>query len=153
MRRSFVHPAAILTGLILAPLIVACAGSPSESVEPPARLTVGTWGADGAGVIVTGSLVHVHIGCTKGDFPLPALLDSEGRFNVPGSYILRAYPVQLGPSLPARFAGIVRGSVLTLSVAVDDTVDKKLVALGPVTITLRREPNLGPCPICESAPR
>jgi hypothetical protein len=104
-------------------------------------------------VIVTGSLVHVHIGCTKGDFPLPALLDSEGRFNVPGSYILRAYPVQLGPSLPARFAGIVRGSVLTLSVAVDDTVDKKLVALGPVTITLRREPNLGPCPICESAPR
>jgi len=116
-------------------------------------LALGTWGADGAGVIVTESLVHVHIGCTKGDFALPATLDADGRFNVPGSYILRAYPVQLGPSHPARFAGVVRGSSLTLSVAVDDTVEKKLVALGPVTILLGREPKLGPCPICATAPR
>lgn len=134
---------------VLLPLVVACAGSPSAAVSPPTLLAVGTWGSEGAGVIVSDTLVHVHIGCTKGDFPRPSALDS-GRFNVAGAYILRAFPVQLGPSLPARFSGVVRGSVLTLAVAVDDTVDKRLVALGPVTITLGREPKLGPCPICRA---
>lgn len=153
MRRPFAHPAAIPAGLAVLVLALACAGSPSETVTPPTQLPVGTWGADGAGVVVADTLAHVHIGCTKGDFPLPASLDADGRFNVPGSYILRAYPVQRGPSLPARFAGVVRGSSLTLSVAIDDTVEKKLVALGPVTIVLGRVPNLGPCPICTSAPR
>lgn len=126
----------------------ACAGSPSASAPLPTELHLGTWGGDGAGVIVTDTLAHVHVACTKGDFPRPVTLDADARFNVAGQYILRAFPVQVGPSLPARFSGVVRGNLLTLSIAVDDTVEKKLVALGPITVVLGRDPNLGPCPIC-----
>ena len=95
----------------------------------------------------------MHVGCTTGDFTRPPALNFAGRFNVAGTYILRAYPVQIGPSLPARFSGVVRGSLLTISVAVDDTVEKKFVALGKLIITLGREPRLGPCPICVTPTR
>ncbi len=128
-------------------LLAACAGSPSAAAPLPSQLALGTWGGDGAGVLVSDTLAHVHVGCTNGDFPRPVALDS-GRFNVAGEYILRAFPIVIGPPLPARFSGVVRGSLLTLSIAVNDTVEKKLVVLGPVTITLGREPKLGPCPIC-----
>ncbi len=134
--------------LSVAILAAACTGSGSAEPPPPTQLALGTWGTDGAGLIVTDTLAHVHFGCTKGDFRRPLSLDADGRFNVAGSYILRAYPITIGPSLPARFTGVVRGSVLTLSIAIDDTVAKTLVALGPVSVVLGRSPNLGPCPIC-----
>lgn len=140
--------AAMLAMLSVAILAAACTGSGSAEPPPATQLALGTWGTDGAGLIVTDTLAHVHFGCTKGDFRRPQTLDADGRFNVNGSYILRAYPITIGPSLPARFTGVVRGSVLTLSIAIDDTVAKTLVALGPVSLVLGRSPNLGPCPIC-----
>ncbi|MBK8057479.1 MAG: hypothetical protein IPK33_06285 [Gemmatimonadetes bacterium] len=148
MRISSVSRASALAGALGLTIVAACAGSPSAEATLPTQLALGTWGSDGAGVIVSDTLAHVHVGCTKGDFPRPMALDS-GRFNVAGQYILRAYPIQIGPPLPARFSGVVRGSLLTLSVAVEDTVERKLVVLGPITITLGREPRLGPCPICQ----
>lgn len=112
------------------------------------ELTLGTWGGDDAGVIATDSLTHVHVGCTFGDMPGRIHLDADGRFTVDGSYVLRAYPIMVGPSLPAQFSGRVSGRTLTLAIAVNDSVDKKLVALGPITITYGRSPSMGPCPIC-----
>jgi hypothetical protein len=138
--------------LALAGLLAgSCSGS---SLLPPSDgiLAVGTWGGDNSGVIVTDSAVHVHVGCTFGDMPGNIQLDAEGRFTIDGSYVLRAYPVQIGPSLPAQFSGRVAGSTLTLAIAVDDTVEGKVVALGPVTVVYGREPEMGPCPICR-APR
>jgi hypothetical protein len=111
-------------------------------------LQTGTWGGSNAGVIVADSVTHVHIGCTFGDVAGPIELDSDGRFTINGTYVLRAYPVVTGPSLPAQFSGQVTGRTLTLAVAVNDTVDKKVVALGPVTVIHGEEPQLGPCPIC-----
>jgi hypothetical protein len=35
-------------------------------------------------------------------------------------------------------------------VAVNDTIEKKLVALGPVTVTFGREPRMQQCPICRT---
>lgn len=113
---------------------------------------MGTWGADNQGVIVTDSAAHVHVGCTFGDMPGDIRLDVNGRFTVNGSFVLRAYPVQVGPSLPAVFSGRVVGSVLTLAVEVNDTVENKMVALGPIAVVYGREPRMGPCPICR-APR
>ena len=75
-------------------------------------------------------------------------MDDEGRFSVPGSYMLRAYPIPIGPTVPAQMAGEVRGRRLTFSIAVNDTVTKELVVLGPSTVTFGREPEMGPCPIC-----
>ena len=132
-------------------LVGSCSGS---SLLPPSDgiLAVGTWGGDDSGVVVTDSAVHVHVGCTFGDMPGNVQLDQEGRFTTDGSYVLRAYPIQTGPSLPAQFSGRVVGRTLTLAIAVNDTVERKVVALGPITVVYGREPEMGPCPICR-APR
>ncbi len=109
---------------------------------------MGTWGGAGAGVIVADTVVHVHIGCTFGDLPGRIALDANSRFTRDGSYVLRAFPVLIGPTLPAQFSGVVEGNRLTIVVAVNDTTSGRVVALGPVTVTLGSEPQLGPCPIC-----
>lgn len=135
-------------GLALTLLLLGCGSR--ETVLPPAgnQLAVGEWGGDNAGIIVSESIAHVHIDCTIGDFPMPVTLDENHRFNVTGSYVLRAFPVQLGPSLPAQFAGVIDGNELTFTVAVNDTVEKKLVALGPVKVYYRRQASMRQCPIC-----
>jgi len=137
--------------VLLSALIAGCGGS---DLLPPSDgfLAVGTWGGENSGVIVTDSASHVHVGCTFGDMPGSIPLDASGRFTVDGSYVLRAYPVQVGPSLPAQFSGRVEGGRLTLAIAVNDTVEKKVVALGPITVIWGHDPRMGPCPICR-APR
>jgi hypothetical protein len=134
--------------LIAAVLLIGC--TEDDAILPLLgdELAVGTWGGQNAGVLVDDSLAHVHVGCTLGNFPRPATIDQEGHFSVSGEYVLRAYPVAIGPSLPAQFAGTLRGRNLTLTVAVNDTTQQKLVLLGPVNLTFDREPRLGPCPIC-----
>jgi len=134
--------ATVLATLFLA----ACART--DSIGPGDTLPVGTWGGEGAGLIVEDTIAHVHINCTFGNFAGPITLDDNRRFNVAGEYVLRTYPVMVGPPQPAQFAGVIESNTLTLTVAVNDTTEKKLVALGPVVVYLGREPNLGPCPIC-----
>ena len=136
-----------LSLIALGLLVGSCSGS---SLLPPSDgiLAVGTWGGDNSGVIVTDSAVHVHVGCTFGDMPGNVPLDATGRFTIDGSYVLRAYPIQIGPSLPAQFSGRVSGRTLTLAIAVHDTVERKVVALGPITVVYGRAPEMGPCPIC-----
>src|SRR5688500_18155949 len=82
------------------------------------ELAIGIWGGDNAGVIVDDTIAHVHIGCTFGNFGGPVNLDASGRFTVAGSYVLRAYPVLVGPSHPAQFSGLVQNNKLTLYVTV-----------------------------------
>jgi hypothetical protein len=84
--------------------------------------------------------------------PGTIVLDAGGRFVVDGNYVLRAYPIVLGPALPAQFSGRVIGRTLVLAIAVNDTVENKVVALGPITVEFGRTPQMGPCPICR-APR
>ena len=115
----------------------------------PTRLEAGTWGGENAGVLVDGSKAHVHVGCTFGDFPVPVTLDEESRFSVTGSYLLRAFPVAVGPTMPATFAGQIRNGTLTMTVAVNDTIQRQLTVLGPVSVVYGREARMGPCPICE----
>jgi hypothetical protein len=139
---------AIGFGLIAAS--VAFSACPSnDPVSPDGNLLTGTWGGENVSLMVEQAVAHVHVGCTNGDFTTPIAVDADGRVNVSGSYVLRAYPIQIGPSLPAQLAGLLRGRQLTFTVAVNDTVEKKLVVLGPVTVTLGREPRMGPCPICD----
>lgn len=147
MRRLEALPRIALAGLLAA----ACtdAGMVPPAAGPLAR---GTWGGQDAGVIVTDSTTHVHIGCTLGDIPARILLDAQGRFSVVGTYNLSAYPVQVGPAFPAAFSGMVRANALTFTVSVNDTVQKRTVILGPATVTFNRTPSMGPCPIC-AAPR
>lgn len=136
----------IALALMCAPLLATC--EQGTIIPSDGLLNLGTWGGDNSGVIVTEDQAHVHVGCTFGDMPGRVAVDESGRFTVDGSYVLRAYPIQVGPSLPAQFSGRVVGKTLTLAIAVNDTVEKKTVALGPITVVYGRNPEMGPCPIC-----
>ena len=117
---------------------------------PAGGVVKGTWGGENAGLIADDSSAHVHIACTFGNVPGAIVLDAAGRFDVPGEYVLRAYPVYVGPSLPARFQGSVLGSVMTLRVTVSDTTADTTAHLGPVRLIYGQEPRMQACPICRS---
>jgi hypothetical protein len=136
----------IMLGTALVMTLATC--GPSDPSGLADELAQGTWGGKQAAVMVNGDLAHVHVGCTNGNFPVPVELDADGRFSVAGDYLLRAYPVAIGPTMPAQFAGVVHGRELVMTVAVNDTVAHELVVLGPVTVQLGHDPEMGPCPIC-----
>jgi hypothetical protein len=127
-------------------VIVALLGCGSSLHQPLEPLLVGTWGGDNAGLIATDSSAHIHIGCTVGDIHQPVVVDSSGRFDVPGIYNITAYPVYRGPDHPARISGRLVGRVMSLTVTLTDTA----VTLGPVQLTFGKEPRMGPCPICRT---
>src|SRR5512134_3839507 len=112
--------------------LLACSSGP----DAPIGEITGTWGGDDAGLIVSDSGTHVHIGCTSGDVAGAILPDGAGRFDVAGEYTVDAYPVGPGTTHPARFTGRVTGNTMTLSVTLTDTTR----ALGPVTLTYGRTP-------------
>lgn len=129
-------------------VLLSC-GAPSTAIPPfDGRLPLGTWGGDSAGLIVSDTAVHLHIGCTYGDVSGRIPVESNGHFDVAGTYMLRAYPIAVGPSVPARFVGRLDGSTVTVTVTVDDTVQHQTVVRGPVVVRYGDEPRLGPCPIC-----
>lgn len=135
----------------LAAAVVGAGTCDGASFGPEAFLAEGTWGGDDAGIVATDSIAHVHFGCTYGDFPAPIELDADGRFSVSGEYVIEAYPVAVGPTMPAELAGVVRGRDLTMTVAVNDTVDHRLVVFGPTTVRLGTDPDMRMCPICAMA--
>ena len=128
-------------------LSLGCSGTGANLFPFSGELTLGTWGGDAAGMIVSDTSMHLHIGCTYGDVSGRVAV-TNGGFDVSGSYMLRAYPIAVGPTVPARFTGKVTGNVATITATIDDTVQHQTVVKGPVTVTLGETPRLGPCPIC-----
>ena len=120
--------------------ILACSAATSARITEVS----GTWGGDNAGMIVTNTDVHVHIGCTLGDAVGPIHPDADGRFAATGTYNVDAYPIDRGITHPATFSGQVVGQTMTLTVSLSDTAR----VLGPVTLIYGKEPKMGPCPIC-----
>ena len=127
--------------------VVACSATTS-SLPPDGLLPLGTWGGDNAGMIVGDTAMHLHVGCTFGDVSGRVAVGGNGSFDVQGSYMLRAFPITVGPTVPARFTGTVTGNVATVTATIDDTVQHQTVVKGPVVVTLGETPRLGPCPIC-----
>ena len=128
-------------------LLSACA-SADTLVSADGLLPLGNFGGDNAGMIVGDTATHLHIGCTYGDISGRIALDQNGRFDVAGSYMLRAYPIAVGPAVPARFVGRLQGSTVVVTVTVNDTVAKAIVVKGPASVTYGVEPKDMPCPIC-----
>jgi hypothetical protein len=120
--------------------ILAC----SAATSTPITDVVGTWGGDNAGLIVSNTDVHVHIGCTLGDAVGPIRTDADGRFEATGTYNVDAYPVDRGITHPASFTGHIVGQTMTLTVTLTDIAR----VLGPVTLIYGKDPKMGPCPIC-----
>ena len=128
-------------------LLVSCSGTGPNLFPFSGELAVGTWGGDAAGMIVSETSMHLHVGCTYGDVSGRVAV-MGGTFDVSGSYMLRAFPVAVGPTVPARFTGKVTGNVATVTATIDDTVQHQTVVKGPVVVTLGETPRLGACPIC-----
>ena len=133
-----------ITAILLGVAVIAC----SAATSTPITDVVGTWGGDNAGLIVNGTDIHVHIGCTLGDAVGPIVADQNGRFEVTGTYNVDAYPVNRGITHPATFSGQIVGQSMTLTVSLTDTAR----VLGPVTLVYGKEPKMGPCPICRVPP-
>ena len=136
-----------LLATIAAVASLACAAA-SPVVPADLLLPLGTYGGDSAGLIVGDTAMHLHIGCTFGDVSGRVPVDASGRFDVAGSYTLRAYPITVGPAVPARFIGTIDGNRVVVTATIDDTVEHRTVVHGPVSVTLGEEPKPGPCPIC-----
>src|SRR6266576_1020502 len=79
-------------------LALGCSGTGSSLPSFDGAIAIGTWGGDGAGMIVADTSMHLHIGCTYGDVSgrVPIV---NGSFDVTGSYMLRAYPITVGPAV------------------------------------------------------
>ena len=138
-----------LSSLGLLPVCLYAAASCSTFDAPAGSvLASGTYGGTDAGLIVADTAFHLHVGCTYGDYSGKAALDRDGNFSVAGSYMLRAYPIVVGPSVPAQFTGHVSGASVTITAVVNDTVQHTIVTKGPVVVTLGTNPQMGPCPIC-----
>jgi hypothetical protein len=126
----------------------ACSSATSAVLPPDGLVPLGNWGGDSSAMIVSDTATHLHIACTYGDVSGRIAFDATGAFDVSGSYMLRAYPITVGPTVPARFVGRLNGSTLTVTAIVNDTTQHKTVTRGPVIVTLNGDPKLGPCPIC-----
>lgn len=140
-----------LAALAVSVAATAIVGCSAASVDPPrldGKLALGTWGGENAGMIVSDTAMHLHVGCTYGDVSGRIAVTSDGRFDVSGSYMLRAYPIVQGPAVPARFQGQTDGVTATVTVTVNDTVQRKIVVEGPITLRYGDQPRMGPCPIC-----
>lgn len=129
-----------ITLTLSAVAVLACSTATSTRITE----VVGTWGGDNAGLIVSNTDVHIHIGCTLGDAVGPIHPDANGQFAATGTYNVDAYPVDRGIVHPAQFAGQITGQTMTLTVSLTDTAR----VLGPVTLIYGKEPQMGPCPIC-----
>jgi len=126
-------------------VVLGCSGATLSPFN--GELALGTWGGDAAGMIVSDTSMHLHVGCTNGDVSGRVAV-SNGAFDVSGRYLLRAYPIAVGPTMPARFTGTVAGKIATITATIDDTVQHQTVVKGPVVVTLGVTPRLDPCPIC-----
>src|SRR5688572_15409517 len=131
------------TSLVLSlAALLACSSGPADPITEVA----GTWGGDNAGLIATDTAAHIHIGCTLG-YTKGRISVGLGSFEISGTYNVDAFPIDRGIIHPARFSGRVSGKTMTLTVVLTDDGRQ----LGPVTLTLGKEPEMGPCPICRRA--
>jgi hypothetical protein len=144
--RRIGNPRLVVAAVVIA-LVLSCSSSSSTAVTDGA-LALGTWGGDSSGLIVSDTAMHLHIGCTFGDASGRIPVGGNGAFDVRGSYMLHAYPIAVGPSVPARFVGHVDGATATITAIIDDTVQHQTVTHGPVVVRFGDAPRLGPCPIC-----
>jgi hypothetical protein len=123
-------------------LVAACGASRLE----PGNVAAGTWGGQEAGLLVRADGAHAHIGCTYGDVIGAIPFDADGRFDVAAQWNVSAFPIDRGVFHDARMSGRLRGRSLTFSARLGDTGQ----VLGPVVVTLGREPTMANCPICRT---
>jgi hypothetical protein len=147
-RSRFVSRTAAVAMTMVA-IVAACSGSAStDPTVIPGTLGPGKWGSPTAGLEITDStgLVRFEF-CATGTLTVPVLLTSDGRFDVPGTYIRN-----IGPSVQAksaRYVGLWRPRSLTLTVFLSDPIGPNTSdVVGPFDLDLDGAgPPERPCPL------
>ncbi len=130
--------------------IVACislvilAGCYSMTAGEERSLALGAWGGDHILLEVAAGGATVEFDCAHGAVEGAIRLDSQGRFDVTGTYVQeRGGPVREGQedARPARYAGRVEGKTMTLTIAVGDGGE----TLGPFELVHGRSARLTKC--------
>jgi hypothetical protein len=125
--------------------IAACAKD-STMAPPATRLTFGEWGGDHAQVVASDSITEVTYGCTSGEFTGSIPLNTAGRFAVNGSFYPYFGPISASALMPAQLSGLVEGNTLTFAIAVSDTIQHRVISLGPQVVVLGQPANIVVCP-------
>lgn len=103
-----------MRGPLFALLVSACASAACHSPTEP-DLATGRWIGDGACLAVAASECNLVVGCGHGQFPRP-VLQSNGTFEIDGTYRIEAGPIGVDPAPPAHFSGTLIGSTLLITV-------------------------------------
>src|SRR5262249_45366574 len=114
--------------------LAACSAAPNLA-PVDGELPLGTWGGDSAGMIVSDTALHLHVGCPFGDVSGRIQVNSDGTFDAQGNYTLHAYPILVGPTDPARFTGKVSGATAIVTAIINDTAQHQTVVHGPVVVS------------------
>jgi hypothetical protein len=96
--------------------------TPEETTK---HIPAGTWGGSHINLEVTDEGASLELDCAHGAITQPLALDSEGHFDVKGTYARESHgPARSGAvpaDSPARYTGSVSGDVMKLSITLDDS--------------------------------
>jgi hypothetical protein len=108
------------------------------------KVPIGVWGGQHIRLEVTAREVSIEYDCAHATINQSITLDRNGRFNVSGMQF-REHGGPVRPGLqngyPARFAGQVKGSVMTLTVTDSNTNE----SIGTFTLKYGQQPRLMKC--------
>jgi hypothetical protein len=109
------------------------------------RVAEGLWGGAHLRMSVGRESAQLEFDCASGRIGAPFEVDSEGRFDLPGTYTRHGPgPIRVGrepTARPARYAGRVEGGRMTLSVRLEGA-DKPL---GEYTLARGKEGRVVKC--------
>ena len=127
-------------GAFIASSLVACTGS-----NTPTELPLGVWGGQNVSLTVSTTGASVELDCAHGTVDEAPLLDSQGQFNLRGTYVREhGGPIRDGEpedSQPALYFGQLEGSRVTISIRLTD----EGIQLGPYAAHLGQQPRLFKC--------
>lgn len=119
--------------------------SNNQTTGTSGKLKVGIWGGEHVRAEVTDRGIDFEFDCANGKIPKSVVLDSQGRFNVDGTFATEhAGPVlrdDAGNSRSVRYSGAVTGDDMTLTIRDSNTKED----LGTFTLTHGNEPQLRKC--------
>jgi hypothetical protein len=97
---------------------------PLVARDRPNLVAPGTWGGGQVSMSVTDAGATLEFSCAHATIDESLALDSEGRFDVTGTYVREhGGPIREGEvpdAHPARFAGSVAGSTMTLTITLSE---------------------------------
>ncbi len=132
-------------GLFSAAVVVLLAVTPTPS-SGSRNVAEGRWGGVGIALDVAASGARIEFDCAHGTIDAPLALDSEGRFDAPGTFVReRPGPVRMDEpeekGIPVRYVGRFDGETLELRVVLPDAPRPP----GPLTARLGQTPRLRKC--------